>query len=79
MSKEEARRSENGLTGEDRIMEKESLIKSFIRTFTAPKDERPQGKDTPSESDLICLRHMQDIMKGQKRCEREERAFLFEG
>jgi hypothetical protein len=59
-------------------METESLISRFVRVLS-PEDNDVRGEDTPSESDVICLRHMQDITKGQKRCEREERAFLFEG
>lgn len=56
----------------------ESLISRFVKVLNGEGDELRSG-DTPSESDVICLRHMQDITKGQKKCEREERAFLFEG
>lgn len=59
-------------------METKSLISRFLGVLGSEADEL-RDEDTPSESDVICLRHMQDITKGQKKCEREERAFLFEG
>ena len=60
-------------------MGREELIRNLKDSFVRPEKRKACDKRIPSEAEVASYRYINNIIEGQKKCERQERNLLFEG